>query len=63
MGRYEWSYKSPNVGFNYSSPTYISPLTTTHEPPRRLVPRQAGLLGRRHQVEGLKRHPPTEVGG
>ena len=26
------SYKCPNVGYNFSCPTY-NPLTTTHEPP------------------------------
>ena len=32
MGSYKWGYKSHNLGYNYSYPTY-NPPTTTHEPP------------------------------
>ena len=35
MGSYKWGYKSPNLGYNYSYPTY-SPTQTTHEPPSAL---------------------------
>ena len=34
MGSYKWSYKSLNMGYNYSYATY-KPLITTHEPPSR----------------------------
>ena len=32
MGRYKWSYKSPNMGYNYNY-VLITPLISTHEPP------------------------------
>ena len=32
MGSYNWGYKFPNMGYNYSS-LLITPLITTHEPP------------------------------
>ena len=35
MGRYKWAYKSPDMGDNYSSPTYNSTYLITHEPPSR----------------------------
>ena len=35
MGSYEWGYKSPNMGYKYSDPTY-NPTVTTHEPPSRV---------------------------
>ena len=31
MGSYKWSYKSPNVGHNYSSPNLSTPFLTAHE--------------------------------
>ena len=33
MDSYKWSYKSPNIGYNYSYPAYYNPTMTTHEPP------------------------------
>ena len=33
MGSYKWGDKSLNMGSNYSNPTYIALLITTHEPP------------------------------
>ena len=32
MGSYQWGYKSSNMGYKYSYPTY-NPTITTHEPP------------------------------
>ena len=46
MGSYKWSYKSPNIGYNYSYPTYLTLLITTHEPPSSVhipKPRTEGL--------------------
>ena len=37
MGSYNWGYKSPNMGYIYSYPTYITLLITTHEPPSKAV--------------------------
>ena len=36
MGSCKWGYKSPNLGYNKSYPTY-SPTRTTHEPPSRAL--------------------------
>ena len=33
MGSYKWGYKSPNMGYNRSYPTYNPAYITTHEPP------------------------------
>ena len=33
MGSYKWSYKSLNMVYNYSYPTYKPTYKTTHEPP------------------------------
>ena len=34
MRSYKWGYKSPNLGYNYST-LLITPLISTHEPPTR----------------------------
>ena len=41
MGSYKWSYKSPNIGYNYS---YLL-IITTHEPPSKPQPMEGSCPG------------------
>ena len=43
MGSYKWGCKSPNMGYNYSFPSYNPTYITTHEPPSTLKLRRESL--------------------